>query len=160
MSEGTEHDGTTTRRRIVVGNDGSPGAQTALGWAVAQAERDDADLDVVVAWDFVAKWANSYDAAWPGDADHLAADATTVGDTAVAAVLGGRARPDWLHVRAVQGPPALVLTQASRGADLLVVGSRGTGGFAKLLLGSVSSACVRHATCPTVVVPAAASGNP
>lgn len=141
------------RPRIVVGTDGSPGAQTALRWAFDQAELQGADLDVVVAWDFAAKWATGFNPEWPQDADHLASDARTVAEASVTALLGDRARPDWLHVHAEQGPPALALTERARGAELLVVGSRGRGGFSKLLLGSVSTACVQHATCPVVVVP-------
>ncbi len=143
----------TSRHRIVVGTDGSAGAQKALRWAYAQAELQGAELDVVVAWDFVAKWVTGVNPEWPQDADHLSSDARSVADASISALLGDRARPEWLHVHADQGTPALVLTERSRGADLLVVGSRGRGGFSKLLLGSVSSACVQHATCPVVVVP-------
>jgi nucleotide-binding universal stress UspA family protein len=56
-----------------------------------------------------------------------------------------------------EGNPAQVLLDAARGADLLVVGSRGHGGFAEALLGSVSQHCVHHARCPVVVIRAAAS---
>jgi nucleotide-binding universal stress UspA family protein len=146
-----------SRHRIVVGTDGSAGAQRALRWAFDQATLQGADLDLVIAWDFAARWATGFNPEWPQDADHLTSDAVTVADASVTALLGHRARPDWLHVHADQGPPALVLTERSRGADLLVVGSRGRGGFSRLLLGSVSSACVQHATCPVVVVPAEAN---
>jgi len=53
---------------------------------------------------------------------------------------------------ACEGTPAQVLLEAADGADLLVVGSRGHGGFAEALLGSVSEACVHHAQCPVVIV--------
>ncbi len=143
----------TARRRIVVGTDGSRGAQTALRWAFEHAEMQGADLEVVTAWDFSAKWATGFNPEWPQDADHLASDARTVADAAVDALLAGRERPGWLRTVVAQGPPALVLTEQSRGADMLVVGSRGRGGFSKLLLGSVSGACVQHAASPVVVVP-------
>lgn len=139
---------------IVVGIDGSPGADEALQWAFDEAQRRDADLEVIVVWDFLAKWAVGFNPEWPEDSDHLAADATTVGDRAVNKVLGGQARPSWLTVQAIQGSPAYVLTERARHADLLVVGARGRGGFAKLRLGSVSSACVHHTACPIVVIPA------
>ena len=54
--------------------------------------------------------------------------------------------------RVVEGAPGAVLVEESRGADLLVVGSRGHGGFAGLLLGSVSQQCAHHAECPVVIV--------
>ena len=65
----------------------------------------------------------------------------------------GDARPASVAVRAVNGFPAQELIEASRDADLIVVGSRGSGGFTKLLVGSVSSQVVHHAHCPVVVVP-------
>ena len=144
------------RPRVMVGIDGSPSADVALRWAYDEAVLRDADLEVVVAWDFVAKWAVGFNPEWPEDADHLAADATTVGDKAVNLILGGAARPHWITVHAVQGSPAFVLTEHARTADLLVVGARGRGGFAKLRLGSVSTACLHHAACPIVVIPSGA----
>jgi nucleotide-binding universal stress UspA family protein len=70
-----------------------------------------------------------------------------------AAQLGGRVPPS-VTVRAIFGMPAAALIEASRDADLLVVGSRGVGSFTRLMLGSVSSQVVHHAYCPVVVVPA------
>jgi nucleotide-binding universal stress UspA family protein len=63
------------------------------------------------------------------------------------------ARPDYVTVRAVSGYPANELIGESRDADLVVVGSRGAGGFANLMMGSISSQVVEHAHCPVVVVP-------
>jgi len=67
--------------------------------------------------------------------------------------LAGEPGPAWVTVRAVSGLPAEELINASREADLIVVGSRGGGGFAKLMLGSVSSQVLHHAHCPVVVIP-------
>ena len=64
----------------------------------------------------------------------------------------GDDRPAGLEALVVHGPARTVLIEASRGASLLVVGSRGHGGFAGLLLGSVSSACSEHAHCPVLVL--------
>ena len=57
-----------------------------------------------------------------------------------------------VHVQMIRGSAASVLINVARDADLLVVGSRGLGTFKELLLGSVSERCVRHASCPVVVV--------
>lgn len=70
----------------------------------------------------------------------------------------GESKPSSVRVRAVNGFPARELIEASRDADLLVVGSRGGGGFARLLLGSISDHVVHHAHCPVVVVPGQGRG--
>ena len=95
------------RPRIVVGIDGSPGADAALRWAYDEAQLRDDDLEVVVAWDFIAKWAVGFNPEWPEDSDHLAADTTTVGEKAVNQLLGGASRPSWLTVHASTGIPRL-----------------------------------------------------
>ena len=64
----------------------------------------------------------------------------------------GQTVPD-VNVRVVTGDPAEELVKASRDADLLVVGSRGSGGFISLLMGSVSSQVSHHAACPVVIIP-------
>lgn len=69
-------------------------------------------------------------------------------------IVGVEARPPSVNIRSVSGVPAEQLLKAAADADMLVVGSRGAGGFARLLLGSVSSQVVRHAHCPVVVIPA------
>lgn len=158
MSEATDPSSISTHPRIVVGTDGSEGSIAAIRWALTQADVTGADLEVIVAWDFDAKSARRFDPAWAMDAEHLSSDARTIGENALAAALDGRSRPDRVRVETVQGPAALALVERSRGAVLLVVGARGRGGFANLLLGSVSAACVRHATCPVLVVPSEGRG--
>ena len=64
----------------------------------------------------------------------------------------GSERPEWFSAVTAQGTPAKVLIDASKDAEMLIVGSRGHGGFVGLLLGSVSSACVAHAHCPVLIV--------
>ncbi len=72
----------------------------------------------------------------------------------VASEVGGQ-RPPSVTVRAESGVPAEVLINASKGADMLVVGSRGSGGFSRLLMGSVSNQVAHHAACPVVIIPSA-----
>jgi nucleotide-binding universal stress UspA family protein len=138
---------------ITVGVDGSHGARLALEWAMKEAAAHHAPLTVltvhVVASD-----------GWTGNPIILPADEAELEKTrhaaeeVVAEVAShlGESRPASVTIRAVNGIPAQELIDASREADLLVVGSRGTGGFARLLLGSVGLQVVQHAHCPVVVV--------
>lgn len=140
-----------SRRRIVVGVDGSPASLDALRTAAKVAPVFDAELDAVIAWHYpvnnaMAPMISEYDPA---------ADAATVIRAAVDEAFAGRP-PAGLRELRQEGHPARVLLDASAGAELLVVGSRGHGGFAGLLLGSVSAHCVEHARCPVLVVHAAA----
>jgi nucleotide-binding universal stress UspA family protein len=146
---------TATEPRIVVGIDGSPDSQIALEWAVRQAELTSSTLEVVTTWE----WPNTYGApfALPAEYDPDA-DARRVLEEAVAPIHA--AHPSvTIRASAVKGPPAPTLVDLSQGADLLVVGSRGHGEFAGMLIGSVSNHCVSHAHCSVVVVrpPAEAS---
>jgi nucleotide-binding universal stress UspA family protein len=140
---------------IVVGVDHSAGAKAALRFALQEARLRQATLRVVHAWQF------GYIGA-PG----IEAGSTMVGaeleelrhgaEAALEATLR-EAIPDTdgvkLDRRVVEGPAAPVLVEESHGADLLVVGSRGLGGFRGLLLGSVGQQCAHHAGCPVVIVP-------
>jgi nucleotide-binding universal stress UspA family protein len=136
--------------RIVVGVDGSEGARRAAEWAAAEAERWDASVVVVQAWEFtplvVATEA-------PIDLSKLRSDADAALATLVAEVFGGRASQ--VQARLVEELPANAVLDAvaETDADLVVVGSRGQGGLKGLLLGSVSQKIVHHAPCPVVVVP-------
>jgi nucleotide-binding universal stress UspA family protein len=137
--------------RIVVGVDGSDGSKAALRWAVGQAEFTGAKVEAVAAWEYPATygWAPMYsdDETLPELTKKQVSE--TVRDT-----LGTEAA-DLIGVTVTEGQSAHVLLTSSAGADLLVVGRRGRGGFAGLLLGSVSQHCVHHASCPVVVVPRA-----
>jgi nucleotide-binding universal stress UspA family protein len=134
--------------RIVVGVDGSAPSKAALAWAVRQAGLTGAAVDVVTAWEFPA----FFPAPWPpgpgGDWKELARRVATE----AVAELPGSGRPAEIRPRVAEGNAAQVLLDAAAGADLLVVGSRGHGGFAEALLGSTGQHCVHHATCPVVVI--------
>ena len=137
--------------RIVVGVDGSEGAQRALRWAVAQAVLTGSQLQVVHGWHYPFAGSSPFSGV-AFDVGDLEAGARAALDSAVAGVdLGGLAAPPDLVV--VEHSAALALVEAAKGADLLVVGTRGRGGFAELLLGSVSQQVVHHAPCPVVIVP-------
>ena len=133
--------------RIVVGIDGSPSSITTLDWAIRQAELTDAGLEVLMTWE----WPASYGwAAVPNDYDPAHDAATFLEDT----LKPVRAAHPGLSIRSStpEGHPAPALVEASHDADLLVVGSRGHGEFAGMLLGSVSEHCVTNAECPVLVL--------
>lgn len=138
---------------IVVGIDGSEPSHVAFDWALELADALGADLRVVTAWEVPYHWAEGYNVMWYDDREELGASARESAKVTVTDWLGDRKHPAHVTVEAVEGPPALALLDAAAGADLLVVGARGRGGFKSLLLGSVSTACVHHAPCPVVVVP-------
>jgi len=135
-------------RFIVVGVDGSEPSLQALKWAHGQARLTGATLRVLTCWEIstATGWAPSF----PVDYDPEAI-ARRVLDDAILDTLGPT--PDVPVERVVkEGHAAPVLLAASAGADLLVVGSRGHGAFAGMLIGSVSEHVVRHAPCAVVVV--------
>lgn len=135
---------------IVVGTDGSDGSRRAVEWAAAEARLRDCPLVVVVCWETPVLIDGSAPVWGAGDWwDSLREDAQNLGAT-IAAECAPGLDPE---VRVVEGPAARALVDVGRDADLLVVGSRGRGGFASLLLGSVSSQCAHHAPCPVVIVP-------
>ena len=141
---------------IVVGVDGSDHSRRALGWAMREAAQHGVALTVVsvhpsparpatgIYWGVHASPDNSFD-------PHLARTAVQKFVDGMAAEIGGTA-PEVI-VAIVTGDPAEELVRASRDATLLVVGARGSGGFARLLLGSVGSQVTHHASCPVVIVP-------
>jgi nucleotide-binding universal stress UspA family protein len=140
----------TTRpngQRIVVGVDGSERSKQALRWALAQAQRIGATVDAVSVWHYP----NGYGLGPAPDPELLRKASEQVLVETVEEVAG-----DWPQVpvrsRVIEGHPAYVLIQEADGAQLLVLGCRGHGGFVGTLLGSVSQYCVQHATCPVVVI--------
>ena len=146
---------------VVVGIDGSAGAAEALRWAVAEARLRQARLRIVHAWTYGYSGMplggfgamGGFDSYIPPeiDSNDLQRAAEDLLERAIAEVArGGEAIEVERHV--VEGGAAQVLIGAAVGADLLVVGSRGHGGFVGLMLGSVSQQCVSHAPCPVVVV--------
>ncbi len=138
--------------RIVVGVDGSAGSLAALRWAAAEARVRKATLEVVVAWQYPALSTIPAFGVLP-PADEMATDAKQ-GLADLLRDEGLLDDPDLEITEAViQGSAGSALIGAATGADLLVVGSRGHGGFTGLLLGSVSQQCVTHAPCPVVVIP-------
>ena len=135
--------------RVVVGVDGSETSIEALRQAIAAARERGATVDAVVAWHFpgITMLPGPEDVPTP---TKLEEQARAHLDSAVAAV-GSAAEGVEIRSHVVQGHPADVLMRAADGADLLVVGARGTGGFRGLLIGSVSNQVVHHATCPVLV---------
>jgi nucleotide-binding universal stress UspA family protein len=132
---------------IVVGFDGSVHARLALKWGADEAKRRHALLRILFAPDGDAVNVPG----WYGSDGSGCGPAEAVIDEGVALV--ATRHPSVLtRGEVVEWPPAMVLTQASRAADLMVMGARGRGGFDELLLGSVTDQCLHHAHCPVVVV--------
>lgn len=133
--------------RIVVGVDGSEPARRALHWAAQEAQRRGADLQVVHAWHPPIQ---PLGLVLPA-VDHASSEANgkALLDAATSAV---GTRPTIVEPILIEGLAARSLLEVAAGAALLVVGSRGRGGFAGLLLGSVSSQVLHHARCPLVLV--------
>ena len=149
----TATESSESRGRIIVGVDGSPASRSALEWAVGQGALTGAVVEAVTAWHFPATYGG-----YPIVAEtDWQSNAQTIQDIAVKEALGDEATS--LARRVAQGHPVTVLLDAAVGADLLVVGSRGHGGFAGLLLGSVSEHVVAHAPCAVVVIKSPATAG-
>lgn len=142
--------------RVVAAVDGSAGSQAALRFALEDAARRGVPVEVVIAFR-PPVLRPDFDAVSEADEERLLrimgaeheASARALVDEATRQMSGPV--PE-VHVRALRGTPAAVLVRESEGADLLVLGSRGHGGFHTMLLGSTSIQCTMHATCPVVVV--------
>lgn len=139
----------SARPRVVVGVDGSQSSKAALRWALEYAERTGAGVTAVFVWTYPAEF--SYGLTPPGDAWHPDTDARQALDAAVHEVVADQPPPDF-ETAVCEGHPAHVLVELSADAEILVVGSRGHGGFTGMLLGSVSEACAAHARCPVLII--------
>jgi nucleotide-binding universal stress UspA family protein len=138
---------------IVVGVDGSEGSARALQFALDEARLRGANLKAVSAWHVPAI---VYEAGWvPAELD-LDEYPKFAQEALAKALADGGAETSGIEVTTVisKGQAADVLCAEAKGADLLVVGSRGLGGFRGLMLGSVSQQCAHHAPCPIAIVPA------
>ena len=138
---------------IVVGIDSSNHSMTALEWAMREAAVHGEPLTVVTVEVVVAS-------GWGGSqvygADYELRDkAQKAAEEAVAAIKTklGDAAPASVTVKALIGQPAEQMLEAAKEADHLILGRRGTGGFNRLTLGSVSSQVAHHADCPVTIVP-------
>ena len=158
----TESEQTRTASAVVVGVDASDGAKEALRWALAEARLRKAPLRIIHAWTYAYLGAATGGYGYLGgfdsssaisvDNSELQREAEELVDHLIADVAGDVNDVE-VERQVIDGSPAEVLVGAVIAGDLLVVGSRGHGGFAGLLLGSVSQQCVHHAPCPVVVVP-------
>lgn len=140
-------------KRIIVGVEGSGGAKAALRWAISEAHFRGAVVEVVTSY------ANTYVPASPDfnyvplDPKQLEQEVAKMQASVVDQVLTEIGDTDVVIERSIRrGRAADTLIAAGEAADLLVVGSRGRGGFRGLLLGSVSQQIVHHASCPVVIV--------
>jgi nucleotide-binding universal stress UspA family protein len=146
-----------TEPLIVVGVDGSKHSKEALRWAVRQATLVGGRVHAIMSWEWST---NPFSLGGPADGGTAAVgrelsspeETSRVRLIDVVTETVGESPPVPVHSRMVQGPPAKVLVEASGAADLLVVGTRGYGGFKGALLGSVSQQVTQHAHCSIVVV--------
>jgi nucleotide-binding universal stress UspA family protein len=139
----------TAHETVLVGTDGSASAQAAVRWAAVEADRRDATLHIVHAYD--ETWVAVPDLPQVGvvetahnRAEEIVIDARMAAKTTAPSVT--------VHADATRGDPVITLLEAAATADLVVVGNRGRGGFTSLMLGSTSQRVATHAPCPTVVV--------
>jgi nucleotide-binding universal stress UspA family protein len=133
--------------RIVVGVDGSESSKQALRWAAYLAAGAGAEIDVVSTWSYPSSFGwSAAPTDWNPQQD-LEKSLTTAVDEVF-----GQQRPAGLRLRVLEGNAAAVLLEQSSDALMVVVGSRGHGGFTGLLIGSVSASLAEHAQCPVFVV--------
>lgn len=148
---GRRHPLPWSRPGLLVGVDGSPASLDALRLAVRMGPALDLPVHALAVW-YYSSPLEGHRSSAPADS-RPEMDARAVVD-AVRRDVFPRAPPEWFSVGIERGRPAFVLLEHSPDCEMLIIGSRGHGGFAGLLLGSVSSICVRHALCPVLIVPA------
>lgn len=135
---------------VIVGVDGSADSARALRWGAEYADRFGAPLEALTVFQVPVVWGGPYAMRGLPDSEDLERRAGEMLADTVREVLGEGAN---VHQQVETGHTAYALVTASRRAELVVVGSRGHGGFTGLLLGSVSQYCVTHARCPVIVMP-------
>ena len=139
--------------KIVAGIDGSDASKEALRWGVDEARLRRADVIAVHAWQMpppVPTFGPSPAVDMVENVPQIEDSAEKLARSVVAEVVGDTSDVN-VEAIATEGPAAGVLIDAAQGADLLVVGSRGHGGFVSLLLGSVSQQVATHAPCPVLI---------
>jgi nucleotide-binding universal stress UspA family protein len=143
----------SSQHRIIVGTDGSDHSRIALIWAMEQAASRNVPLDVIHVWHLAVSSLPVGLAAESIDLQDLAREGKALAEREVEwAEQQTSARPPAVRPMSIEGHPAKVLAEQAAAADLLVVGARGLGHFAGMLLGSVSDFCVHHAPGPVTVV--------
>jgi nucleotide-binding universal stress UspA family protein len=133
--------------RVVVGVDGSKPSALALQWGIAYAQAIGGTVEAVTAWRIPTEWGFG---GLTGDFDPEE-DARLVLDETVTRVCGHES-PVRVRRLVRRGTAAQVLLNAAKGAVMVVVGSRGHGGFVGMMLGSVSAALAEHSSCPVLVI--------
>lgn len=147
-------------QRIIVGVDGSEPSKEALRWAARIAASTGAKLRAVMTWSVSPVYGDTYfPDNWDPQGDARRVLTETV-DAAFEEAPDGIERPEGMELAVTQGNATKVLLDEGNGAQMIVVGSRGHGGFTGLLLGSVSSAVAAHAKCPVLVVHGSPADKP
>ena len=138
---------------IIVGVDGSGHSQRALEWAMKEAAIRHTPLTVLTVHEAIRGYYTSV-AVFPDDQDRTAqAQKAAQAETDEVLARLDEPRPEPVTVKAVHGFPVEELVNAGRDADMIVLGSRGAGGFTRLMVGSVADQVARHAYCPVLLIP-------
>jgi nucleotide-binding universal stress UspA family protein len=140
----------TSKHLIVVGVDGSEGGRRALEWAIREADTRGSAVEAVTAWSWDGLEFGPVTATNPDEARD---NATRMLDDEIQALVARHGSHIPVAAQVVEASPADALATAGHSADLLVLGSHGHSRIRHTVLGSVSEACIRKATCPVVVIP-------